>query len=541
MVSSGAGVNIDLARALKYHLRMPLFEPVLPDPGLVGKLERICGAGNVSINEPDRIAYSRDMWPRSLIRQRSGILEHPPDLIVWPETVLQVSDVVRLAQKAGLPVVPFGAGSGVCAGTLPVRGGIVLDLKRMNRILELNAEDRLLVVEAGAMGEILERELNRRGFTLGHFPSSMYCSTVGGWIAARGAGQCSSRYGKIEDMVLSVTFIDAEGRRHSTPFSRSGMSAWSIDPLLVGSEGTLGVITSAALVLRELSAERWYRGFRFPNVSSGVESMRLILRHGLRPAVVRLYDEFDTVMAKTGPEDEDVTEPVLSGFSGKVSGPLKRLASLGLRRLLQAPRMLNRVVDMLPGGCLMVVVAEGVKTEREYSSETITTLCRNRGAVDLGAGPGKHWWKHRYGISYKQAPIFTAGAFVDTMEVATTWDRILSLHKAVRKAVSSLAFIMAHFSHAYREGCSIYFTFVAAAKDDAAAATLYDRIWDAAQEAVLSEGAVVSHHHGVGMSKQRFLIRQLAEANVLAQAVKIAFDAGGLFNPGKLGQRGGCI
>ena len=163
MVPSGSGVNIDLARALKYHSRMPLFEPVLPDPGLVGKLERICGAGGVSVNEPDRIAYSRDMWPRSLIRQRLGTVDSPPDAIVWPQTADQVSEVVRLARKVSLPVVPFGAGSGVCGGTLPLLGGIVLDLKRMNRILEIQPEDRLLVVEAGAMGENLERELNRQG------------------------------------------------------------------------------------------------------------------------------------------------------------------------------------------------------------------------------------------------------------------------------------------------------------------------------------------------------------------------------------------
>jgi alkyldihydroxyacetonephosphate synthase len=520
---------------------MPLFEPVLPDPGLVGKLERICGSGGVSVSEPDRITYARDMWPRSLIRQRGGTVDSPPDVIVWPQTAKQVSEVVRLARKAGLPVVPFGAGSGVCGGTLPLRGGIVMDLKRMNRILDFSAEDRLLSVEAGAMGENLEREVNRRGFTIGHFPSSIYCSTVGGWVAARGAGQCSSRYGKIEDLVRSVTFIDAEGREHTTPFYWPGMSAWSIDPLLVGSEGTLGIITSAELVIRELSTERWYRGFKFPNVTSGVEGMRLIFRQGLRPAVIRLYDEFDTVIAKTGPEEEEVTEPVLSSLGGKVAGPLKRLATLGLKRLLQTPRMLNRVVDMLPGGCLMVVVAEGVEEERSHTSEAITSLCRSRGAVDLGEGPGRHWWKHRYGISYKQSALFAAGAFVDTMEVATTWDRIPSLYKAVRKAVSSSAFIMAHFSHGYREGCSIYFTFAAAAKDDAASAALYDRIWNAAQEAVLSEGAVVSHHHGVGMSKQRFLVRQLAEATVLAQATKTAFDAGGLLNPGKLGQHTGSV
>jgi len=184
----------------------------------------------------------------------------------------------------------------------------------------------------------------------------------------------------------------------------------------------------------------------------------------------------------------------------------------------------------------MVVVQEGGPEERKASAEGIDRICRELGAADLGEGPGRHWWNHRYSVSYKQSALFMAGAFVDTMEVAITWDRVLSLYQAVRKAVSPLAFIMAHFSHAYREGCSIYFTFAAAAREDAEAADLYDRIWESAQSAVLEQGGVVSHHHGIGKSKQRFLVRQLAEASVLGQAVKQAFDPRGIFNPGKLGQ-----
>ncbi len=517
---------------------MSLLEPVFSDPATVDELASVCGRDHVSVLETDRIAYARDMWPRSLISQRGGSLDRPPDVIVWPADAGQVAEVVRVARRARLPLVPFGAGSGVCGGTLPLRGGILVDLKRLDRILELDQENRLLRVEAGIIGENLERELNRLGFTCGHFPSSMYCSSVGGWIAARGAGQCSSRYGKIEDMVRSLTFVDQAGEIRTSLAAPSGCTPWSLNPLLVGSEGTLGIITSAGMVVHRLSPERWMRGYRFPDVASGAQAMRLMLRTGLRPSVLRLYDEFDTLIARQGPADEEVGESLLRNLGGKVGSPLKGLLRMSLPRILMAPNLLNRVVNLLPGGCLLIVMQEGLEEERQMAADMIDDLCRGRGAVDLGEEPGRQWWKNRYSISYKQSPMFSAGAFVDTMEVATTWDRLLSLYRAVRRALSPLAFVMAHLSHAYREGCSIYFTFASAARDDATAAGLYDRIWEAAQSAVIAEGATVSHHHGIGASKQRFLVRQQGEAHVLAEAVKNAFDAGGLFNPGKLGLRG---
>jgi len=503
------------------------------DSKLLEKLSEICGEEFVSKQHPDRFAYSRDMWPRSLIQQRSGKLNNLPDVVVWPEDVKQVAEVVRVAKDFGMPVVPFGAGSGVCAGTLPIYRGIILDLKRLNRIIQIRELDNLIEVQAGAIGENLERELNQRKFTLGHFPSSMYCSTVGGWIATRSAGQCSSRYGKIEDLVRSLRFVDAEGKIRDTSLYASSTDASFLEPLLVGSEGTLAIIVSATLVIRPLSPVHWFRGFRFGEIQNGLDAMRLILRQGLRPAVMRLYDEFDTVIAKTSLE-KDAGESLYKQIKTKLSGSLSGVLDFSLKSLLQLPKVLNRMVDWLPSGCLLVVVAEGESAEREVTAEMISDLCLQQGASDLGEGPGMHWWEHRYSVSYKQSAIFSAGAFVDTMEVATTWDGLVPLYNAVKKSLFPYAFVMAHFSHAYREGCSIYFTFVAAGRDDSAAVKLYDRIWDKALETVLSQGGAISHHHGIGMSKRRFLNRQLDQANLLSQAVKKALDPQGLFNPGKL-------
>ncbi|MBN2497412.1 MAG: FAD-binding oxidoreductase [Deltaproteobacteria bacterium] len=505
------------------------------DPDLVRALEAICGADHVSAGDADRMAYARDMWPRSLIRQRAGAFDHPPEVVVWPGSAEEVAAVVKAAVGAGRCTVPFGAGSGVCGGTLPVRGGVVLDLKRLNRILDLVESDCVAHVEAGAIGEILERELNRRGWTLGHFPSSIYCSTLGGWLAGRSAGQCSSRFGKIEDMLRKLTWVDADGRLCETPFAPPGFAPWSADPLIVGSEGTLGIICSAWMVIRPLSAKRRYTAWILPDVEAGIDCMRSVMRAGLRPSVLRLYDEFDTLVAGSDPAVDEPGSSLLGGLAEKASAPAKALFHLGLARVLQMPRLLNRAADLLPGGCLLVAVFEGEDWERDLSADLLAEICAGRDGKDQGEGPARHWWHHRYSISYKQSPVFMDGAFVDTMEVAATWDRLPAMYRKVRQALAPLAFVMAHFSHAYSEGGSIYFTFAGAASDDAAALGVYDRIWDAAQAAVSAERGVVSHHHGVGLSKARYLVRQLGEAGSLVCAVKRAFDPHGRLNPGKLG------
>src|SRR5580700_3197581 len=207
-----------------------------------------------STDEADRTTYSRDLWPRHHMEVRAGNpAEHKPAAIVWPSSTAQVSELVRWARKEGVALVPFGAGSGVCGGILPRQDVIVVDLKRLGRIRAMAPAAPFVDVEAGHMGVPFEEALGRAGLTLGHFPSSILCSTVGGWVAARSAGQCSGAYGKIEDMVVSLECVTGAGDVVELQRRRTGPD---LVPLVVGSEGTFGLVTSSRLRLHRAPAAR---------------------------------------------------------------------------------------------------------------------------------------------------------------------------------------------------------------------------------------------------------------------------------------------
>jgi len=487
-------------------------------------LRRATPHARVSTLTPDLEAYSRDLWPRGLLQIQSGQPRAPvPRAVVWPESVEDVARLVALANSEGLALVPFGAGSGVCGGVRAEPASVIVDLKRFTeRRIEPGPS---LSVGAGMLGITLEDELLAQGFTIGHYPSSILCSTVGGWVAARGAGQCSTRYGKIEDMVTSVEAVLGNGEILTAHVRARGPN---LVPLLVGSEGTLGIITRASLRLHPAPAHREYAAYAFETLEGGVNALRELLQAGVRPTIARLYDPIDTVLFVHDDDRERPPKPEPSP-----PGPRSAL----LRAVLSKPAWLARAVGLLESSVMrraaLILVHEGSPDEAREQARRADRICRAR-ATPLGEGPARAWFRHRYSVSYRQAPLFRGGAFSDTMEVAAPWSRVLGVYEAVRRAVGEYCVVMAHLSHAYPDGSSLYFTFAGTEHGGESALAVYERAWRAAMSAALDAGATLSHHHGVGRSKAPRLSEELGAGTAVVRELKRAWDPAGLLNPGAL-------
>lgn len=465
------------------------------------------------------------MWPRRLI-ELADELPAPtePAAVVWPETVEHVVGLVQAARTHGFGLVPFGAGSGVCAGVAPEATQVVVDLKRfVGHGIEPGPTLR---VGAGVMGITLEEDLLRAGHTTGHYPSSILCSTVGGWVAARGAGQCSGRYGKIEDMVTWIELVLGTGEAIVAHRRELGPN---LLPLIVGSEGTLGIITRVGLRLHAAPSERAFLAFAFDDVAAGIGALRALYQAGLRPAVARLYDPLDTLTMKTNDEERATPESPRANVS-KGSALLR--AFLGHPALVS--RALAAVENLFYSRAGLVLVLEGNDSSVSEDARRARAICQALGGADLGEGPARAWLRNRYHVSYRQPPMFRSGLFVDTMEVSASWSRLHAVYDSVRRALAQHVLVMAHFSHSYPDGASIYFTFAGTEHGPHSARQLYDLVWRDALTAALGAGATLSHHHGVGRSKAALLGAELGSGLHLLRAVKSAWDPNGILNPGAL-------
>ena len=515
-----------------------------PSPAVLEAFAAIVGRDHVSFTTGDRLAYSRDVWPRTTLQMEAGEFDYPPQLVVWPGSVEEVRAVTVEAAKHHLPVAPYGGGSGVAGGAAASRGGLVLDLKRLDQVLHLDPVSNLVTAEAGIVGETLERELNRQGFTLGHFPSSLYCSTLGGWLAARSAGQLSARYGKIEDMVVSLQVALPDGRLLETLTAPHPPCGPDWNQVFVGSEGTLGVITRATLRVWPYPASRRFQAFRFPELGRGLNAIREMLQADLRPAAIRLYDPVDTFFSGTAKTMEQAgpagaSESDMERISHEERRHRERKDRFGYwpRRLapyLLQPRLLNRYLSQ-KRPCKMVLTFEGEPELTALELQIAQEIGARLGGRDLGEGPARHWWEKRYKVSYAMSVAFDLGLFVDTIEVATLWDNLENLYQAMREAIAPHAFVMAHFSHAYAQGCSIYFTFGASGRTLEERLKRYDQIWKGALDACVEVGGTITHHHGVGLLKAKWLEAEEGGAQPMLKGLKQAVDPAGLFNPGKLG------
>ena len=436
------------------------------------------------------------------MRERAGERLPGPDVVVWPGSTDQTAALYRWATQHQVPLVPYGGGGGVTGGATPVPGCVMVDTKRMDHIGPLDEASGLVTVQPGVIGQNLEDWLAARGWTLGHFPSSITISSVGGFAAARSAGQLSTKYGKFEHMVAGLTAVLADGtvvERRPQPASAAGPDLMGV---LLGSEGTLGLITQVVLRVHPAPEAIRLRGFRLPSFGVGLNAVRAVLRLGLRPAVVRLYDEADTGLFH--PEVGD--------------------------------------------GCLLITMCEGWAPLVELEEAALLDAVTAVGGQDLGEEPGRTWFERRYDASYRLADylkpggVFGDAVAVDTLEVAASWAQLPHAYEQVRGALgSAMDLVLCHASHAYSDGACLYFTFGAAGQgDEAAVAQRYDAAWTAAMQAAVEAGATITHHHGVGLLRAPWLRAELGAGGFeMLERIKAALDPAGIANPGKLGLSSG--
>lgn len=499
--------------------------PPVNDAGLAGRFAELLGANAVRTDSLARITHALGKSYIDLVRGRQGQIENAPDLVLYPQNESQVFEILKIAAQSRAAIIPFGGGTSVVGGIEAIKesgqsAAISLDLTRLTKIGEIDELSRLVTIEAGIKGPDLERELQSRGYTLGHYPQSFEFSTLGGWVATRSAGQQSNKYGRIEDMVFSVTMATPKDIVTSTevPATATGPS---VKELIVGSEGLYGVITKAKMRIQKLPPHRQYRGVMFKDFFFGSQAIRTIVQQGLTPTTMRLSDEAETeAIMKMRVESESVFESALA----------------------KAGKWYLKNRGYVKETCLMILGFEGDEATIKHETKAALDICNQHNGIDLGLRVGEHWYRDRFELPYLRDTLLDQSIMLDTLETCTTWSNLLEVYTRVKEAlvdgVKSFDFklqplVFCHISHSYIDGASLYFTFLtkqAKTKE----LEQWQIVKKAASQAILASGGTISHHHGVGRDHAPWAKREHGSLAIAALAnVKHAFDPAGILNPGK--------
>jgi len=459
----------------------------------IDRAKRVVGEENLSERECDLISYSLDYWLYAIFLSQHGKLPSLPCAVISPGSSEEIQAILKCANDYKVGITPFGAGSGVLGGAIPGEGSAVLNLQRMNRFISLDEASLVAQFEAGIIGANLERELNHRGYSMGNIPQSLYCSTLGGWIATRAVGQFSTKYGKTEDMVLGMEVVLPDGSLLSIKPVPRRSTGPSLKDLFLGSEGTLGVVTKAAVSVHPLPGARDRQSWVFESIETALDVVRRVLRTDVKPAVVRIFDEAES-------------ERYFSEIGSKVT---------------------------------VIFICEGEPELVALESSVVRRIAGESRGQPAGESPVDIWLEKRFDIGLGPV-LMQHGGIVDTIEVvslfkdaARLYDDMVAAMKAVEGAVS----ISGHYSHFYREGACLYITFAGFPKDPF---QYYQDTWTAAMEATLRNNGSISHHHGIGYWRRQYMEQEHGASGVeVLRRIKRALDPNGILNRGKLIEDGG--
>jgi alkyldihydroxyacetonephosphate synthase len=500
------------------------------------ELQALLGSEAVRDDHAERVWHAAGKGYPDLVRLRAGEPAQAPDAVLYPSHPEQLEAVLRVCAKRSIAVVPFGGGTSVVGGVEPLKGEhvavIALDTRELADLVGIDGESRLVTVQAGMRAPELERRLTARGLTLGHFPQSFEYVSLGGCAASGGAGQASTGYGRFEELVLGIRLAAPMGEIALPPRPASAAGP-DLRGLLLGSEGTLGVIGELALRVRAAPRERCFEGAFFADFAAGVSALRTLAQEHAAPAVTRLSDEVETSMslaqaqaaARSG-SGEDAREGI--------RGALQARARSSAGRAYLRARGYGK-------GCLAIFGLEGTSEEVERARARVHAVVRSHGGLPVGRSPGEAWRRQRFAAPYLRDELLTHGVMVETLETATKWSNVRRLHRETRAAIERAlraqgteGVAMCHVSHLYETGASLYFTLLARQREGAEIEQ-WQAVKQAASDAIARHGGTITHHHGVGRDHLPWMERELGRQGVEAlRALKRQLDPAGIMNPGKL-------
>jgi alkyldihydroxyacetonephosphate synthase len=464
------------------------------------ELAWIVGEEHIQTGDADKLGHSIDYyWVPEVWHDRGGS-PTSPDFIIQPGSTKEVAEVLKVANNYHIPVTPWGGGSGSQGGALPMFGGIILDMKRMNKVLDIDPVSLTATAEVGINMQHMEWAVEKAGFSTMHFPASITCATLGGFIAHRGTGVLSTKYGKMEDMIMSLEVVTPAGEIINTlPVPRHA-SGPDLSQLFLGSEGTLGVVTKATMKIHPIPESRKFHAFLFKNMHEALMAGANIMTSRLRPCTIRVYDEPETA------------------------------------------KLIKRVLGIDRKGAYLVFGFDGFEKLVDLEMEQACKICSEHMLEDLGVEMGQSWWENRYKFFYPPYMFSMPQAF-GTLDTVATFSNIENVYWAMKRTVAEnfpQAAFIGHFSHWYEWGCMLYARFIIdePPADPHEAVALYNKIWDMAIRAAIKEGGVINEHHGVGLKLGRMMKDLYGPAFKVLQDIKQVMDPNNIMNPGKMGFKG---
>lgn len=490
--------------------------PVNLPKEFIKELEKIVGKDDVKTDCYNRlrVAYGKTMI--DLMRLRKKIIENLPDVVVYPDNREEIIKIVELCNKNEVPLYVYGGGSSVTRGTECIKNGVSMDLgQHFNKVIDFSVVNETITVESGIFGPALEEILNNapktlkqfgctKKYTCGHFPQSFEYSTVGGWVVTRGAGQNSTYYGKIEDIVFSQEYVTPVGIVQTDKYPRCATGP-SMDQIMMGSEGTFGVLTHVTLKVHEFLPENRVRfGFLFKNWQDAYDSAREIMQSQCgHPSLFRFSDPTETQYGLN-----------LYGINGT---PIDKVFEA--KGYKDGER------------CMMVGFTDGEKGFAKHVADYVKKTCKKHGAFSITGYACKMWETGRFRDPYLREDMGDYGLMLDTLECSVNWEQFMDVYKGVLEYCNSRpdTICFAHMSHLYEQGSNIYFIFEAKMNDLDEYLEYQRGIMDNIQK----YGAAMSHHHGIGKMTAPWLEAQIGTPALdTYKALKKHFDPKNIMNPG---------